>query len=238
MAKEPTVLDISKFQLDAFKATAEVKMKMMQAYADFNYRMMQVVQLQTQVEIEQTKLTILRKSLLTFVAAEQQARRQVKAAKQEAKKSSKAIRDLNHLLFGETASTALIPLGWQGFRFLTLQASTSTAIQLSRVSCDSGDRLGSGFYNAARPDEAVADAPSTIVKALSLMDWARRRTLVPCLGSGAQNRLADLLTILGSGADAALSRSQAELAQAEKELARIRETSWDNLDVHDEKPKK
>lgn len=238
MASEPTVLDISKFQLDAFETVADVNMKMMKAYADFNYRMMEVAQLQIRVQTDQTKLIILRKSLQTFVAAEQEARRSVQASQREAKKLSRAIRDLNHLLLGETASPSFISLGWRGFRFLTLQAEPATTMKLARVDCELADRFGSQFFDAAHPDETVPDAPSHITKALTLMDWARKSNLVPRVGSGAHNRLSDLLTILGSGAASALTKSIAALTEAEKELARIRETSWDNLDVLEEKPKK
>lgn len=237
MASEPTVLDYSKFNLDAFETTADVNMKMLKAYADFNYRMMEVAQLKIRVETDQTKLAILRKSFQTFVAAEQEAKRRIQAATKDAKRLARAIRDLNHLLLGEAVSVPLIPLGWQGFRYLMLQADTATMIKLSQARCESGDREGSCFFDPARPDDEPASAPTRITQALALMDWARRANLVPRLGSGAQNRLCDLLAILGSAASSELKERQKALKDAEQELARVRETSWDNLDVLEEKPK-
>jgi hypothetical protein len=117
MATEPSSLDIAKFNLDAYKTAVELQIKVMQAYADFNFKMMQVAELQVKVTTDVLKLNILRDAFENYRFARLQAMRQAHSLDEKVEKYSTAIRRLNHLVIGELVRPSFAGHGWQGFWF-------------------------------------------------------------------------------------------------------------------------
>ncbi len=237
MSSDPGPLDIAKFNLDAYKTAVEMQVKLMQAYADYNFRMMQVAELQVKVETNIVKLQILQDAFQSYRLARLQAMRLVNSIGERIEKYSMAIRRLNNLVLGETLSATLIGIGWQGFFFLQSQAPVNTLLELVKIKCTASDRKGKNFFNPRDPERDPADAPATIKTALQLMDWARKQNIVPRIGSSVQSRLGELLTVLGAGGKAEVDALKQQLAEAQKELKRVVEANWKNLDLNKEPPK-
>ncbi len=93
------------------------------------------------------------------------------------------------------------------------------------------------FYYPRDPDKKLPNASSSIRVALLLMDWARKSSLVPRIGSPAAGRLRELLEVLGNGGTALLETSKAELTKAKQDLKRVREKAWRKIDLTTENPK-
>lgn len=237
MPNDPTPLDIAKFKLDAFKVAIEMRIALMKAHADYNYRMMEVAELRAKVETDRLKLRILADAFQDYRIARRSGMQRVRAFAQKLDRHETALHRINYLALGELNTPFHVNLGWRGFWYLTSQCPVATAIALGKIKCIATDRKGKNFYKPSDPDKRIPDAPSSIRNALLLMDWSRKLSAVPRLGSPPLSRFADLLDILGKGGAGLVKEGKKELNAANKDLKRVREASWKNLVLSKETPK-
>lgn len=237
MSNAPTPLDISEFNLKAYKTSIDLQIAMMGAYADFNLKMMEVAKLQVQVETAILRRRILQDAFADFQRARNVALRRSRELHELAERYSAAIDRLTYLVMGETCPPFSVSYGWRGFWFLTSRSTVSTVVSLSKIKCSAADRKGDQFFRLSDTSAAIPNPPSTIGTALELMDWARKQLILPRLGSSPYERLYELLKILGDGAQAMLEDAKADYKEADEELKRIREKTWTEIKVDAEKPK-
>jgi uncharacterized protein (DUF1810 family) len=227
-------LDMQKFALERYKTTVELEIKKMEAYANFNYRMMEVAELQIKNETKIVRLNILKAAVKSFEKARQKAMKEERLLSENLAKYTLAIARIPFLLRGEMADKAMVSLGWQGWTFLLAKAPIPVITKLNKVKCTEKERMATQF---AFPSLKGGNAPTTINHAIVLMDWARKLGAIPKLGSKAQEKLGKLLQILGDGAEDGLEKAKTDLADAEKEFKRIDEKQWEQLKPENEKAK-
>jgi hypothetical protein len=100
---------------------------------------------------------------------------------------------------------------------------------MALVKCSAQDRKGKNFYRASEPSAEIENAPSEIVRALVLMDWACKQSILPRTGSSPYEKLAELLKILSEHAKSLLTEAVNATKEAEKDLERIRKMNWQNI---------
>lgn len=237
MADTVKPLDLAKFKLDAYVKVAEVQAKMMEAFANYNFRMMQVLELRIKIETELFKLHVMRAAFYDFEQARRRAQRRVKDMEANAAKLANSIRQLNHLVLGEITPATWVGFGWRGFWYLTSHGPVIAATEMALIKCAAADRKGKHFFKASDPTSSLDDAPSDISRALVLMDWARKKSIVPRIGSPPYEKLAELIKILSTYATPLLAEAIEATKEAEKDLERIRKMNWKNVKIEDEKPK-
>ncbi len=230
-------LDLAKFNLDTYVKVAEVQAKMMEAYANYNFRMMEVLELRVKIETDLFKLQLMRAAYYDYEQARRRALRRVRDLEEKSQKFETSIRQLNHLVLAETTPASWVSIGWRGFWFLASQGPVVSVTEMSAVKCSAQDRKGKNFYRATDPGSIINDAPSDIVRALVLMDWARKQSIVPRMGTSPYEKLAELLEILSRHSKPLLNESITATKEAEKDLERIRKMNWKNIKIEDEKPK-
>lgn len=236
MPDESTPLDIAKFHLDAYVKASELRLKSLMTYAEFNLKMMEVAQKQMEVARAGLELEILRDAFQSFKLARKLAARQAKSCQEQVERYAVAIARLPNLVRGETALPFGTADGWRGFWVLSSRAPVSAVLEMGQIRCSAADRKGKAFFSPRNPSASLDDAPSEIRYALALMDWARKKLIVPRLGSKPMTLLAQLLEILGKAAETQKTEAEAELSEAAAELKRIRETAWKNIVVSNETP--
>ncbi len=227
-------LDVQKFELERYKTTVELEIKKMEAYANFNYRMMEVAELQIKNETKIARLTILKAAMKSYEKARQKAMKEERLLEEKVGKYAQAISRITFMLRGEMADKAMVSLGWQGWTFLLAKAPIPVVTAMNKVKCGATERKATQF---SFPSLKSDGAPTDIKYAIALMDWARKLGAIPKLGTKAQGRLGELLQILGDGAVVGLEKVKTELATAETEYKRINEKQWDQLKPENEKAK-
>lgn len=237
MPTAPAPLDIAEFKLKAYKTSIDLQIAMMGAYAEFNLKMMEAAMLQVQVETAIVRKRILQDAFADFQRARYVAMRRTKELQELAERYNNAIDRLTYLVMGETCPPSLVSIGWRGFWFLTSRSTVSTVVSLGKIKCSAPDRKGVAFVRLSDTSATIPNPPSTIGTALELMDWARKQNILPRLGSSPYERLAELLEILGEGAQVMLADAMTDYKAAEDELKRIREKTWTEIKVDAEKPK-
>lgn len=230
-------LDVAKFNLDAYKTSIELQMQMMKAYADYNFRMMEVAQLQIKVETESVKLAILQDAFDDYRRTRLSAIQRTRTLQDNVERYSDALLRVNFLVRGGSIAASLISLGWRGFWFLCSRAPVTTVVQLSKIKCTASSRKGATFLRATTNSNVIDDAPTTIATALELMDWARNAQIVPKQGGASYELLSQTLLVLGDGAKEQLSAAKAELKAAQSDLREIQKTQWSKIDISSTPPK-
>ncbi len=226
-------LDMQKFDLERYKTIVELEIKKMEAFANFNYRMMEVAELQIKNETKIARLTILKAAMKSYEKARQKAMKEERLLAEKVVAYAKAISRIPFLLRGEVADKAMVSLGWQGWTFLLAKAP-NVVTAMNKVKCGATERKATQF---SFPSLKSGDASTDITRAIVLMDWARKLGAIPKIGTKAQQRLGELLQILGDGADDGLEKVRTDLATAETEFKRINEKQWDQLKLENEKAK-
>lgn len=237
MPDDPQPLDIARFKLDAFKTSVEMHTKLIKAYADYNFRMMEVLEKRVKIETDLLKMRILQDAFADFRMARRQNLRQVRSLDEKIERHSTALDRVAFLLMGQVSRQSLVSLGWRGFWYLVAQSSPMTVLAMGRPKCRVSDRDGSNWFRPAAIATPVPNAPSSITHSFLLMDWARKQQAVPNFGSPPLEKLAELLEILGNGAQDSIKELQKRLLAAEKELKRIRDANWRTMKLVDKEPK-
>ena len=231
MADTPSILDIAKFNLNAYETAMELQIKAMEVYGEFNLKMMEAAEKQVKIASDQVRLAMLQEAFLSYRLAQRESLRRAFALQQKLERIQTALRRLSHFAFGEAMSPQMVGLAWRGFWYITSQAPVSAVVAMSSVQCGSDSRKGENFANLHAPHAKVPSAPAKIKSALTLLDWARDQQLVVRLDSPASKLVAELLKILGAAAVELANSSEAKWKGARDELTRIREIGWKSLDV-------
>ncbi len=237
-SSSPNQLDIAKFKLDAYKTSIDLQIKALDAYGEFNLKMMEAAEKQSKIATDQFKLQLLQQAYLSYRAAQQEVIRRSFGLQQKLERFSTALTRLNYLVLGEAIPAGFVGLAWRGFWFLTSQAPVAAVVSMSGTKCPPNARKGSNFIDPQNPGKKIENAGSEVQSALHLMDWARDRQLAIRLASPASDLLAALLKILGESAKEQKSQAEANLKAAKDELAKLRELSWKSLDFSTVQPKK
>lgn len=83
-------------RLERMKALVDMKVKLMKAYANYNYRMMQVLELRAKVETKYFKLEMLRDAYIDFKRARTQL---LKEQRSEERRLSQIARHLKYVRY-------------------------------------------------------------------------------------------------------------------------------------------
>lgn len=228
---DPNFLDIAKFNLNAYETAIELQIKVMNAYAEFNFRMMEVAEKQVKVASDEVRLAMLQEAYLNYRLAHRETLRRAFILQQKLERVHTALHRLAFFAQGEAMPVHAVALAWRGFWYLTSQAPVATVVAMSQVKCDSASRKPENFANLREPSAKIPTAPAKIKAALSLMDWIRDLQLVIRLDSPASKLAAELLKILGSAASELRSSAETNLQSARDDLTKIREIGWKALDV-------
>ena len=196
--------------------------------------MMEVAELQIKNETKIVRLNILKAAVKSYEKARQKAMKEERLLLEKVAKYAQAISRIPFMLRGEMADKAMVSLGWQGWTFLLAKAPIPVVTAMNKVKCGATERKATQF---SFPNLKSGDASTDITHAVVLMDWARKLGAIPKIGTKAQQRLGELLQILGDGADDDLEKVKTELATAETEYKRINEKQWDQLKPENEKAK-
>jgi hypothetical protein len=234
---DPKPLDLAKFKLDAYVKVAEVQAKMMEAYANYNFRMMEVLELRVKIETDLFKLQMMRAAFYDFEQARRRALTRVRDMEAKAEKLATSIRQLNHLVLGEVTPATWVAFGWRGFWFLTSHGPVVAATEMAKIKSAAAVRKGKHFFKPSDPTASLDDAPGDINRALVLMDWARKKNVLPRIGSPPYEKFAELIEILAAHATPLLQEAGQATKEAEADLERIRKINWKNVRIEEEKPK-
>ncbi len=226
MADTPSILDIAKFNLNAYETAMELQIKAMDVYGEFNLRMMEAAEKQVKIASDQVRLAMLQEAYLSYRVAQRESLRRAFALQQKLERTQTALRRLSNFAFGEAMPVQSVGLSWRGFWYITSQAPVAAVVAMSSIKCDAEARKADNFANLRDPRAKVPSAPAKIRSALTLLDWARDLQLVVRLDTPAAKLVAELLKILGAAATELAASSEAKLKSAREELARIREIGW------------
>ncbi len=231
MSSSPDILDIAKFQLDAYKVSLELQIKAMDVYGEFNLRMMEAAEKQIKAATDQFKLQMLQQSYLTYRMAQQEVIRRGFTLQQKVERYASALTRVGYLAMGEAIPPMFVGLAWRGFWFLCSQAPVNAVVEMSSIKCPASARKGNQFIDPQNPARKIENPPASVKVALHLMDWARDHQLAVRGDTEARQLLVDLLKILGKAAVEQQKQAEEQWKAARDELTKLRELSWKSIDL-------
>ena len=233
----PEVLDIARFNLDAMNARAKIHIDLMKAYADFNYRMAEVAEKRVAVARRREELRQLKQAYKEYQTALKEVKRERNKLERQEVRINRAARNAERLSWGEWLDPDLVGLAWTGFRFLVNQMHGQLRVAVFGAKINGEHRLGVSFSRNRYPNSPCDDAPGTIRNAISLFEWARRKSYIPRVGTPPQESLGAILTILHDNAETELTQLTKELVNARVELTKLRMVNWRKVGIAEHPPK-
>lgn len=226
-----------RFGLEALKLTVELRIALMKAYADFNYRMMEVAEKQVKVTSDLVRLAQLREALRSYQRARHDAERELSRVRNEAEKWRRNIQLASYLALGEILDPDQVSPAWRAYQFLIAKNPFDAKLKLAQIKAAARHRVGTNFSRNRSPGQACPDAPASITSAVALMDWARKGILIPRIQSAAQELLGKMMSVINDSASASAAELARDMNAAQSDLARIREMGWRAVDITKEFPK-
>ena len=156
---ETTSIDVAKFNLTAFKTMADVRKKLLEAEADYWYRMAEVAQKRIEVEKDAHALGQLKVAYRNLQSALKRMSSKRKRAEREINRYHKSISDVALLMLGETLEKDLVSRAWRGYDFVIKNWTAATLLQMGKLKALAKHRKAK-YYSRNRYPNAELEAPT------------------------------------------------------------------------------
>lgn len=231
MPDSPTPLDWAKFSLDRNTAVANATSTLLKAYADYNYRIMEVLEKRVKIETNLLKLRIMNDAFTDFKRARTEVMRERRKVRSRLKSIERNAKNVRYLAQGDELDADLVNLAWIGIRYFLNNAPMDVAPALNSINVSGAHRAGNHFSHNRKRGEACADAPDSVDNIRSLINFLARNAYMPRFGSPPYMLIAELINVLNRAAEDEQEELNTRLATIKDELAEIRAADWKTIDI-------
>jgi len=230
-------LDIAKFNLEKVKTLSKIRVDLMKAYADFHFRMAEVVGKQIENAKTFEELQMLRTARKEYELALRSAKKRQRDTEREGIRFEAATRDSERLCWGDMLDPDLVTPAWIGYKFLLAKLDTARrGVLMLKIATK--HRLGRHFCRNRFPKTQCPNAPGNIRSAASLFEWARPKGYTPRVDTPPHGLLLQVFDIFNAAAEVELKKIAERLAEARKELCELRQIHWSKIGITNFPPKK
>ena len=227
-------LDWAKLRLDYLKASVDAKVALMKAYADYDYRMMEVLEKRIQVEKDAVKLRQMADAFKDFKRARSGLLRSIRVQEGKRARTTTSLKYLHYLQRGETLPDHLVAWVWVGFNYFLNNLPVDDEMELASLPITEEHRRGDHFSHNLHPEESCESAPETIRHIRSLIDFLRTRNYIPKLGTPPYFLFLQVIGILVEHAGERNDAIEQRIAESKAELQELRAADWTTIDINKE----
>lgn len=220
-------LDIAKFNLSAFKTMKDVEKMMLEAHANYLFRMTEVAEKQIKVEKDKLALRQLKRAFKRLNSAIKKQTRKVVTLEREIQRRGQKVKDVAKLMLGETLNPTQVSTAWNGYHYIVTKSDATAIFEMGKIKATTEHRQAVHFSKNRFPDAELETPTAAEARtALTLMAWLKRRSYVPRIGSPPQHLLAAVLDVARESAENQTEDLETELADSEEQLQKLRDKHW------------
>jgi hypothetical protein len=224
-------LDWGKLNLERMTASVDAQVKLMKAYADYNYRMMEVLEKRIKIETDILKLRVMIDAFKDFKRARSALLREIRTAEGRIARTDTNLKYMRYLQRGETLPAQLVAMVWIGFNFFLNNLPVEDEMEVASLAVTDEHRRGQYFAHNLHPEESCENAPESTCHVRGLIEFLREKNYVPRLGSPPYYLLLQVIAVLTQNAEDRIRIFQDRIATIQPRLEELRTGDWRTISI-------
>ncbi len=225
-------LEWARFDVTKQESAVESTIKLARASADYNYRMMEVLEKRVKIAGDKLKLDTMQDAFERFKEARQRSLAKAALFEKRAAAVKTHARYLLRVAQGETISPTSIVHVWSGFYFFLDALEPAAEARLDELVVGAEHRAATNFAHPTLPGDICRAAPAETEHVRQLIQFCRSRNYIPKLRSPAIRLVYRVVEILDDVAGSTADRLGVEADGAAAEAKRLGEADYALVNIN------